>query len=126
MGSGGATAQVAQREPEFRPTIARRVAEDGALLVIDRVVGGLGKALCVFWGAEHARRDLYALGGRPEDGWGFVEVDSAALATILAFLGEMGEERLVSVEPAPGAPHLAGLFGAAEFVEFLREQEGGR
>jgi hypothetical protein len=123
MENGGAAVQLAERDPEFRPTIARR-AHAGGLDVIDRTIGDLGKALCVFWSAEHARRDLYRLGGRPEEGWGFVEMDSEKLAILMAFLGELNGARFVYVEPAPGAPHLRGLFEADEFVEALREMEG--
>lgn len=118
------SAALAERDPEFRPTVARRIGPEG-LDVVDRVFEGVGKALCVFWNAHHARRDLYALGGRPEDGWGFVEIDADGIAEVMMWLGEMNEARLVYVEPAPGAPDLHGLFEVEEFVSMLREMEGG-
>jgi hypothetical protein len=113
-----------EREPEFRPTIARR-AHAGGLDFIDRTIGDQGKALCVFWSAEHARRDCYHLGGRPEDGWGFVEIDADGMAQILPLLRELGEARWVYVEPAPGAPELQGLFEVDTFVSIMREMEDG-
>lgn len=114
--------ELAEREPEFRPTIARRVGADG-IQVIDRTIGGAGKALCVFWSAEHARRDCYKLGGRPEDGWGFVETDADKLETLFDLLGEANGMRWVHVEPAPGCSDLHALIPVGVFLEFLREIE---
>lgn len=115
-----ALAATAELGPEFRPTVARRAAE-GAIEILDRLTGTGERALCVFWSPEHARRDLYAMGCRPEDGWEGVEIGPDEAETVLEGLAAYNGTRWVYVEPAPGAPKLRALMRPGKFVAMLRE-----
>lgn len=112
--------EVMERGPAMTPTIVRRVVP-GAIEVMDRKTADGKLALCVFWSVEHARRDMYALGCYPEDGWKAVERNDEQLALLFDLFAMMGERRMVYVEPAPGAPELSALMEPADFIEMLRE-----
>jgi hypothetical protein len=109
--------------PAMMPTIVRRVGKRG-IQVLERTVEGTPdgemKALCVFWSLEHARRDMYANGGYPEDGWKVIERDAEELVGVFEVLKELeGMERLAYLEPAPGAPELSALLRPEDLIEML-------
>ncbi len=117
---------VMEREPLMTPTIVRRVAPDGVLLmerVVENCPEGPAKAVCVFWSAEHARRVMYANGCYPEDGWRAIELAARDLALVFDWLNRLEGElpRFVYVEPAPGAPELRALMRPEEFIAMLEE-----
>lgn len=117
--------EVMERDPVMRPTIVRRVGPE-ALEVMERTVhgpDGQQKALCIFWSVEHARRDMYANGCYPEDGWKAIERDDEELALVFEVLNQFDAEgpHLVFIEPAPGAPELSAVLRPEEFIEMLQE-----
>lgn len=113
------TEALVEHEPVIRPAVVRR-ALPGALEVMERTTDDGRSAVCVFWGAEHGRRDMYAAGLLPEDGWQAAEVNVRSFEEALVGMCELrGEELLVYVEPAPGQPYLKGLFEIPAFMEFL-------
>ncbi len=121
--------EVMEREPFMTPTIVRRVGE-GGIQVLERLVegtpdGDVVKALCVFWSVEHARRDMYANGCYPEDGWGAIGRDHEELALVFDVLSRLdgGVERLAFLEPCPGAPELSAVLWPAELIAMLKESE---
>ncbi|MDP8899627.1 MAG: hypothetical protein M3N33_00445 [Actinomycetota bacterium] len=119
--------EVTEREPPaMMPTIVRRVHPNGVQLLERAVEGnpdGPAKALCVFWSLEHARREMYANGCYPEDGWKAIERDAEELVLVFDVLERLEGEtpRFVYVEPAPGAPECSLLMRPEAFIEALRE-----
>ncbi len=119
------TAVMEREPPAMMPTIVRRVGRQGIQLLERTIEGtpdGDVKALCVFWSLEHARRDMYANGCYPEDGWRAIERDHQELALVFELLKELeGRERLAYVEPAPGAPEVSALLRPEELIAMLEE-----
>lgn len=116
--------EVMERDPAMMPTIVRRVSPEGSIETLERVIDlphGQEKALCVFWSIEHARRDMYAKGCHPEDGWRPIERDDQELELVFEMLAEFGGATLAYVEPAPGAPELCALLRPEELIALLRE-----
>ena len=117
--------EVMERDPVMRPTIVRRVCA-GGLEIMDRGVNfpdGRERALCVFWSIEHARREMYAHGCYPEDGWRAIERDDEELEDLFELLPQIGGPTLAYIEPAPGAPELAALLQPKDLLEMLRGVE---
>ena len=118
------TAEVMERDPLMTPTIVRRV-HGGRIQTMERLVaspdGKQERALSVFWSIEHARREMYANGRYPEDGWKAITRDEEELEAVFGLLAEMGGPTLAYVEPAPGAPELCALLRPAELVAMLNE-----
>ncbi len=119
--------EVMEREPLMMPTVVRRVHE-GGLQVLQRTVestpeGDVQQALCVYWSVEHARREMYAKGCHPEDGWKAIERDDEELELMFEVLAEIGGPTLAYIEPAPGAPELSAVVDPAEFIDALRRGE---
>ncbi len=114
--------EVMERDPAMMPTIVRCIHE-GGIQIMDRAVDfpyGRERALCVFWSVEHARRDMYAKGCYPEDGWVALERDDEELEDLFEVLPQIGGPTLAYVEPAPGAPELCALPRPAELIDMLR------
>ncbi len=112
--------EVMEREPAMMPTIVRRVNE-GAIETMNRRVEGQ-ETLCVFWGKEHAERDMEAGGFRPEDGWRAIERDHEELARVFEVLQAMAVGPLLAfLEPCPEDESLGGVFEPAVLVDILEE-----
>lgn len=121
--------EVMERGPLMIPTIVRRVGE-GGIQVLERLVEGTpdgdGRALCVFWSVEHARRDMYANGCYPEDGRKAIERDHEELVLVFDVLSQFdgGGPRLAYIEPAPGAPELCAVLRPEQLIAMLKESVG--
>ncbi|MDP8951050.1 MAG: hypothetical protein M3N18_02235 [Actinomycetota bacterium] len=120
------TAVMEREPPAMMPTIVRRVGREGIQLLERTIEGtpdGDVKALCVFWSLEHARRDMYANGCYPEDGWKAIERDAEELALVFDVLSQLEGETpvFVYIEPAPGMPDVWALLRPEEFFEMLEE-----
>ncbi len=123
------TAVMEREPPAMMPTIVRRVGRQGIQLLERTIEGtpdGDVKALCVFWSLEHARRDMYANGCYPEDGWRAIERDHQELALVFELLNQLEGEppRFAYVEPAPGAPDVWALLRPEELIAMLEECRG--
>ena len=104
------------------PTIVRRVGVQG-IEIMERAVDlpdGRAMAVCVFWSIEHARRDMYANGCYPEDGWKAIERDEEELEGLFDVLAELRGATLAYIEPAPGSPELSAVLRPADLIEMLR------
>ncbi len=84
----------------MHPTVAWRY-HDGAVEILDRFTAGGERALCVFWSPKHGRRNLYAKGCYPEDGWEAVGRAADEMKRVLGLVTEINGTRWVYVEPAP-------------------------
>ena len=116
-----------ERGPVMMPTVVSRFHE-GGIEILERVVDrphGREKAVCVFWSIEHVRRDMYANGCYPEDGWRAIEHDDEELEVLFELLPRVGDATLAYVKPAPGTPELRALLRPEDLIAMLRERAFG-